>query len=247
VVKSGRNKGQKITSIVLISLIDSALWFLNPELSCQLFPHEQSWWWYSCKEPEITKSFRDIACKEKEKSYSSLLGTKRTIDVMDSSDVTLGNCVGRVLTECKPHCQLGESVTLSECCTLKKLTFTRISTLKIQRNFFENSLCIFANLACFASIVTTTREKYAAISARKIFSHIFHSLSLLSLFLFVCDKYCHFVSLTWCFCFHNTFVLSKTDEFSLNCLFHDPLKKFHNLSSIAVNKKNKFDTVSKDS
>jgi hypothetical protein len=46
VVKSGRNKGQKITSIVLISLIDSALWFLNPELSCQLFPHEQSWWWF---------------------------------------------------------------------------------------------------------------------------------------------------------------------------------------------------------
>jgi hypothetical protein len=41
------------------------------------------------------------------------------------------------------------------------------------------------------------REKYAAISARKIFSHIFHSFSLFSLFLFVCDKYCHFVSLTW--------------------------------------------------
>jgi hypothetical protein len=87
---------------VLISLIDSALWFLNPELSWQLFPHEQSWWWYSCKEPEITKSFRDIACKEKEKSYSALLGTKRTIDVMESSNVTLGICVGRVLTECKP-------------------------------------------------------------------------------------------------------------------------------------------------
>jgi hypothetical protein len=57
------------------------------------------------------------------------------------------------------------------------------------------------------------REKYVAISARKIFSHIFHSFSLLSLFLFVCDKYCHFVSLTWCFCFNNTFILSKFDEF----------------------------------
>ncbi len=34
-----------------------------------------------------------------------------------------------------------------------------------------------------------------------------------SLFLFVCDKYCHFVSLTWCFCFHNTFIISKSDEF----------------------------------
>jgi hypothetical protein len=91
------------------------------------------------------------------------------------------------------------------------------------------------------------REKYAAISARKIFSHIFHSLTLLSLFLFVCDKYCHFVSLTWYFCFHNTFVLSKSDEFSLNCLFHDLLNNFHNLSRIAVNKEDKFDTVSKDS
>ncbi len=70
-------------------------------------------------------------------------------------------------------------IVLSECCTLKELTFARISTLKIQRNFFGNSLCIFANLACFASIVTTMREKYAAIFARKIFSHIFHSFSLL--------------------------------------------------------------------
>ncbi len=99
-------------------------------------------------------------------------------------------------------------IVLSKCCTLKELTFTRISTLKIQRNFFGNSLCIFANLACFASIVTTMREKYVAISVRKIFSHIFHSFSLLSLFLFVCDKYCRFVSLTWCFCFHNTFFQS---------------------------------------
>lgn len=40
--KNSRNKGQKIRSIVMINLIDSALWFLNPKLSCQFFPHEQS-------------------------------------------------------------------------------------------------------------------------------------------------------------------------------------------------------------
>jgi hypothetical protein len=115
------------------------------------------------------------------------------------------------------------------------------------KEFFWRFFMYFANLACFASIVTTMREKYAAISARKIFSHIFHSFSLLSLFLFVSDKCCHFLSLTWCFCFHNTFILSKSDEFSLNWLFHDLLNNFQNLSSIAVNKEDKFDTVSKDS